>query len=69
MNDYLAIILEKSALEKAAKYICTLKCGLCPMVEEGFSCKTECDTETRPWRCWVEFFKETTGKDKVKAMA
>ncbi len=67
MNYYLATILERNALEKAAKYICTLKCGLCPMVEEGFSCPTECDTETRPWRCWVEFFKEADGK--VKAIA
>ena len=44
------------ALEKAAKYICTLKCGRCPLVEERFPCQTECSTETLPWRCWLAYF-------------
>jgi hypothetical protein len=46
------------ALERAAKYICTLKSGMCPMTEENFTCRTECDLETRPWQCWIDFFKK-----------
>lgn len=49
------------ALEMAAKYICTLKSGMCPMTEENFTCRTECDLETRPWQCWIDFFKKKTG--------
>ena len=42
------------ALEKAAKMICSLKCGLCPMREKDFQgCPYECTEEIRPWRCWV----------------
>ena len=42
------------ALEKAAKMICNLKCGLCPMREEDFQgCPYECTEEIRPWRCWM----------------
>lgn len=42
------------ALEKAAKIICNLKCGLCPMREEDFQgCPYECTEEIRPWRCWM----------------
>lgn len=44
------------ALEKAAKYICTMKCGLCPMVVENFTCHYECTMETRPWKCWMHYF-------------
>lgn len=64
MSDYLATILDKNAMEHAAKYICTLKCGLCPMVEEGFSCRAECGIETRPWRCWIDFFMESAGEQR-----
>ncbi len=45
------------ALEKAAKYICNQKCGLCPMVLEHF-CPQECTEETVPWQCWQAFFKK-----------
>ena len=42
--------LHDQALEKAAKKICNLKCGLCPMLEEDFSgCQVECHEEIRPW--------------------
>ncbi len=42
------------ALEKAAKIICGLKCGLCPISEELFQgCPQVCDEQVRPWRCWV----------------
>ncbi len=47
------------ALEKAAKIICTLKCGLCPHSEEGFSgCLSECDENILPWRCWVAHLRD-----------
>ncbi|MEA2116767.1 MAG: hypothetical protein U9P36_15495 [Thermodesulfobacteriota bacterium] len=47
------------ALEKAAKIICNLKCGLCPMREENFSgCPYTCDEEIRPWKCWVIHLRE-----------
>jgi hypothetical protein len=39
------------------------------MVVEDFLCQTECDTETRPWRCWVDFFKETAGKRPGRDLA
>ncbi|WP_339135403.1 MAG: hypothetical protein WGN25_17835 [Candidatus Electrothrix sp. GW3-4] len=49
------------ALEKAAKMICTLKCGLCPIREENFSgCPWQCTEETRPWQCWVAHLQEPT---------
>jgi len=42
------------ALERAAKLICTLKCGVCPFREANFSgCPGPCTEEIRPWQCWV----------------
>ncbi len=47
------------ALEKAAKIICNLKCGLCPLREEDFTgCSYVCDEGIRPWRCWVAHLRE-----------
>lgn len=48
--------VENKALEKAAKYICTAKCGLCPITEKGFECPEECKMSTLPWRCWLAYF-------------
>ena len=45
------------ALEDAAKYICTMRCGLCPMAAEGFPCPQPCSEETRPWQCWIAYFQ------------
>ncbi|MBC8318521.1 MAG: hypothetical protein H8E41_11490 [Desulfobulbaceae bacterium] len=51
-------ILE-SALEKAAKVVCNLKCGLCPIHEDGFSgCPYDCREEILPWQCWAAHFKQ-----------
>ncbi len=55
------------ALERAAKYICTLKSGMCPMTEEKFTCRAECDLETLPWQCWIDFFKQRTGRSDNKS--
>lgn len=44
------------ALEDAAKYICTMKCGLCPMAAEKFPCPQTCTQEISPWQCWVAYF-------------
>lgn len=44
------------ALEQAAKYICTSKCGLCPMVVEKYPCPQRCTTATKPWQCWIAYF-------------
>lgn len=49
---------ETLAFEQATKYLCTLTCGRCPMVMENFPCPEECSEETRPWRCWVAFFRQ-----------
>ncbi len=50
------------ALEQAAKKICNLKCGLCPIQEENFSgCSVACHEEVRPWQCWVVHFKRLAG--------
>ncbi|MCI5208444.1 MAG: hypothetical protein D3910_06540 [Candidatus Electrothrix sp. ATG2] len=46
------------ALEKAAKIICNMKVGLCPIHEENFSgCHCTCHDEVRPWQCWVAHLK------------
>lgn len=51
------------ALEKAAKIICGLKCGLCPMREENFSgCPWACHEATLPWQCWVIHLQELSRK-------
>ena len=48
----------EKALEKAAKFICNLKCGLCPLREKDFQgCPYECTEEIKPWQCWVAHFK------------
>jgi hypothetical protein len=49
---------EKFALENAAKYICNLKCGLCPLIAEGFNCEFDCNLETVPWKCWRFYFRQ-----------
>ena len=47
------------ALEKAAKMICTMKVGVCPIHEENFSgCHCTCHEEIRPWQCWVIHLKK-----------
>jgi hypothetical protein len=50
----------KQALANAAKYICNLKCGLCPLVVEEFHCEFECSLETLPWKCWRYYFRRIT---------
>jgi hypothetical protein len=53
-----AIHCDGYALEKAAKMICSLKCGLCPMREKDFAgCPSECSENTKPWRCWIAYLK------------
>ncbi len=47
-----------NALEIAAKYTCTSKCGKCPMVVEDFACPEECRIETKAWQCWMTYFRE-----------
>lgn len=48
------------ALEKAAKMICTMKLGLCPVRESNFTgCPSICQEDTLPWQCWVAYFRET----------
>lgn len=48
----------QATLEKAAKYICTQKCGLCPHIVEKYPCKTECSLDTLPWQCWLTYFND-----------
>jgi hypothetical protein len=51
----------ESALEKASKLVCNLKCGICPVREEDFTgCPYECTQEVKPWQCWVAYFKNST---------
>lgn len=45
-----------TALEVAAKYICTMKFGMCPMAVEQFQCPQICTMDIRPWQCWVAYF-------------
>jgi hypothetical protein len=55
---------EHDALEKAAKYICNLHDGLCPMVVEKIICKSQCTMETVPWHCWMALFIEGAAADQ-----
>jgi hypothetical protein len=51
--------VSETALIHAAKIICNLKCGLCPMQEDNFSdCTYTCNEDIRPWQCWVAYLKE-----------
>lgn len=45
-------------LEKAAKYLCTVLDGRCPMAIESYPCPTDCTVETVPWHCWVIYFQD-----------
>ncbi len=45
-----------TALEKAAKHICTARCGRCPHVVEHYPCPGECTLDTVPWECWARYF-------------
>lgn len=56
--------IDDMAFEKAAKYICTYRCGLCPMVVEQFTCPKECDLETLAWQCWMIFFRTISLQNK-----
>ncbi|OGQ86400.1 MAG: hypothetical protein A2512_05540 [Deltaproteobacteria bacterium RIFOXYD12_FULL_56_24] len=47
-----------TALEKAAKHICTARCGRCPHVVEQYPCPKECNLDTIAWECWMQFFLE-----------
>ena len=53
----------RKALEKAAKYICTCKCGLCPMMVEKIACPQECNLETLPWQCWFAYFQKQSAQE------
>ena len=59
-----SLLADRKALEKAAKYICNMKDGLCPMVVEKMECRTVCTLETLPWQCWLILFKEIAGNDR-----
>jgi len=60
-------ILER-ALEKAAKMICNLQYGRCPVQEEHFSgCPSMCHEDIVPWQCWVSYLRTTaTGAGERK---
>ena len=50
--------VDSMALVRAAKVICDLKSGLCPINEAGFSgCPFVCGEDTRPWQCWVVYLR------------
>lgn len=54
MKKYISI--EEKALIKAAKIICDLNSGRCPMHEPDFSgCPHNCSEDIRPWQCWVAY--------------
>ena len=47
---------QQLALEQAAKYICSLQWGKCPMAVNKFPCPEVCGADTRPWKCWISYF-------------
>lgn len=52
---------EGKALEAAAKYICNLQDGRCPLVMDDYRCQSACAMDTQPWRCWIDHFLTATG--------
>ena len=65
MNNESSYDADAKALERAAKYICNLQDGLCPMAVEDFHCRSTCDSYTLPWKCWVMLFKESPEKSTM----
>ena len=65
MKDAAFTSSDRRALEKAAKYICNLKDGLCPMVVENMQCRSVCTLETLPWQCWVVLFRDIEASNGV----
>jgi len=55
-----------AALEKAAKHICTSRCGLCPNVVEQYPCPQECSLETMAWHCWQQYFLDQAEEGREK---
>lgn len=57
------------ALEKAAKIICTLQLGRCPVQEKNFpGCPSACHEDVVPWQCWVAYLRATATGATVAAM-
>lgn len=50
-----------TALEKAAKYICTTRCGQCPHVVVQYPCPHDCTLDTMAWECWMQYFLDQAG--------
>jgi hypothetical protein len=64
MSEDIFGLPDRQALEKAAKYICNLKDGLCLMVVENMICRKVCTLDTLPWQCWLTHFKrKAVGED------
>jgi hypothetical protein len=56
----------EKVLEMAAKYICNLLDGLCPMVVEKHPCPANCTLATLPWHCWIDYFQAGAAARKVQ---
>ncbi len=62
--------IDSMALVRAAKVICDLKSGLCPINEAVFSgCPFVCGEETRPWQCWVVCLRVGVERDVTEEEA
>ncbi len=55
---------KEKTLEIAAKYLCNLLDGRCPLVVENHPCPTECGPETLPWHCWIRYFQAALAKSR-----
>ena len=55
---------KEKALEIAAKYLCNLLDGRCPLAVEKYPCPTECGPETLPWRCWINYFQAALARSR-----
>lgn len=67
MTQEVGELRDAFALERAAKYICTAKYGLCPMVVEKVACYRECTLEVEAWQCWQTFFLSQRPKNNSNA--
>lgn len=55
-----------TALEKAAKHICTARCGRCPHVVEQYPCPGECTLDTMAWECWAKYFLDQENPPRTR---
>ncbi|MFA7382410.1 MAG: hypothetical protein WC001_03090 [Desulfurivibrionaceae bacterium] len=65
-NNQHDVSVLSTALEKAAKHICTSRCGLCPHVVEQYPCPGDCTLDTVAWECWTQYFLDQANHSQAQ---